>query len=662
MNIKNLILTFLMGLLICFVLSLNSYAWIDDSQITIRSRTDVSNKRKALIHFIWGSEGFPKRKLPSQVAIDIESPVSNLSHLKRVDMIHIAMDANQEGLAYHFVPVEPKGKLVILHHGHACTLNDAPEPEDMGCGMQGTIDALLFEGYSVLGVFMPHMTPDDCTGGHNEMFNIETVGSPMKFFLEPVAVSLHYLKTKYRTDDFPKYKEYHMVGLSGGGWTTVVYAAIDPTIKSSLPVAGTIPLYLRYNGSNGDTEQNLDEFYEIAGYPDLYLLGSYGVGRKQVHILNRRDDCCFGEDQHDESASGMSYIEAMRSYEIQVRQALERVGPGTFRLEIDDAATGHMISCNALMNTILTELNNGRRSIGASTSADAFVRGMDGDLWHYGSSGWNDTGFAMAGVPAVLEGMANQFDVFLRDPGNLLKHAYWTGWNWEIDDMPGAFIITDPVATSWGPGRLDVVAFGKDYKLYHWWSSDGHTFNLEQVSDMTGFGIPALVTFGENQLDLFFMGWDRALYHAYSNGMAPWTIEKLGGEIVDSPSAVTTDGDTLRVYVRGRNGELQEVRQTSRGDWHWTSLSPVTGSTRILLSGSPSAILQGDAVKVYMRTSAGKLSSFRLLGDRWSFSKHGKTITGSPTAVPGGVFVRGKIADLWLLDRTHWIYYGGDFY
>ena len=63
-----------------------------------------------------------------------------------------------------------------------------------------------------------------------------------------------------------------------------------------LPVAGSIPLYLRTGGSVGDKEQYLDEFYKLAGYPDLYLLERI-TWTKQIQILNRRDDCCFGEAQ-----------------------------------------------------------------------------------------------------------------------------------------------------------------------------------------------------------------------------------------------------------------------------------------------------------------------------------------------------------------------------
>jgi hypothetical protein len=654
LNGKSAALIFLLISVSWFISPVPVRALVNDHQITINSSKDVLNKRRALIRFIWGSAGFPKKKLPSMVTIDIPSPVSNLSNLRRVDEIHITMDAGQEGLAHHFIPVRKNNRLVILHQGHACHLNDNPAPEDAGGGMQRTINALLQDGYSVLGVYMPHMRPHDCTG-HADIFDIETTGSPMKFFLEPVAVCLNYLKTRSSTDHFPRYTEFHMAGLSGGGWTTTVYAAIDRTIKFSFPVAGTIPLYLRPSGAVGDLEQKLDAFYRIAGYPDLYVMGSYGFGRKQVQILNRRDDCCFGEAQHDAEATGMSYVQAMRNYEAQVRQVMSTLGSGTFRLEIDEAAPGHMISHNTSINVILSELNYGRRSIGASTSTDAFFRGMNGHLWRHRSDGLEDTGFAMVGVPAVLQGIANDFDVFFRDPSNLLKHAYWTESGWAIEDMPGGVVITDPVATSWGTERFDVVALGEDYSLYHWWRSNGSIINLDQVgSSVRGLGPPALVTWGVNRLDIFFRGWDRAVYHMSSSGSAPWALHRLGGVILDFPSAVVTGGNTLRVYVRARSRRLWEVRQTNGGPWQWAPLSAATGSTETLLSGSPSASVQDDVVKVHVRTLTGNLSSFSLSGDRWGFSNHGGIITGSPTSTPDGAFVRGQRAGLWLFDATNW--------
>jgi hypothetical protein len=692
-------LALLMGLVIWFVSPAPVRALVDDRQITISSATDVSNKRQRLIQFIWGSAGFPSDKLPSSRTLDVcslprgnQSPandvcgfVNNLSNLERVDEIRMAMSWDQEGLAYHFIPAERKNhRLVILHHGHACTMNDSPEFADVGFGMQRTINALLQDGYSVLAMYMPHFRPDDCWYGrlHDPMFTIPvTTGSPMKFFLEPVAVALNYLKTQSSTDNFPQYQEFDMVGLSGGGWTTTVYAAIDPTIKFSFPVAGSIPLYLRFGDSIGDLEQTLPAFYQIAGYPDLYVMGSYGSDRKQVQILNRLDDCCFGRAEHDAAATGMSYVQAMRTYEAQVRQVMFTLGferfSGTFRLEIDDAPPGHMISHNAIVNVILSELNQGRRYIGADTSTHAFVRGMNGHLWHHGPGGWEDTGIEMVGVPAVLHGIvegdfSNKFDVFYRDPGNRLMRAskITAEGSWRIKDMNG-IIITDPVATASPTGptgnRFDVVALGGDYTLYHWWWGPGGIINdikSEQTSGSAmGLGTPALVTRGVSpQLDIFFRGWDRAVYHMSSSGSAPWTLDRPGGVILDFPAAVATGGNTLRVYVRGQSRQLFEASQTNGGAWEWNSLSAVTGSTGTSLSGSPSAsLLYPRGVKVYMRTSAGNLSSFTLSEGAWGFLNHDGFITGSPTSTPGGAFVRGKSAGLWLFDGANWTSLGGVF-
>jgi len=61
-----------------------------------------------------------------------------------------------------------------------------------------------------------------------------------------------------------------------------------------------------------------------------------------VQILNRKDNCCFGERQH----KGSDYEPAMRAYERRVQAALG--GAGTFRLVIDEDAPKHMISPQAV--------------------------------------------------------------------------------------------------------------------------------------------------------------------------------------------------------------------------------------------------------------------------------------------------------------------------
>jgi hypothetical protein len=347
------------ALLIVVPWRVESAELVDDRSITVRSAAQVAQKRSALIQYLWDTNGFPTR-LPDETRTNIPCPVKKLEHLKRVDELHIRMAPGLEGLAWHFLADQPQGELVIVHHGHACTLDDDPSPNDVGYGLWRTIQGLLREGFGVLGVFMPHMRPGDCTGKHEAMFEIKTAASPIKYFLEPTAISLNYMKDAKRValDEFPRYRAFHMIGLSGGGWTTTIYAAIDPTIRCSFPVAGSIPLYLRSGGSIGDREQFEPTFYRLAGYPDLYVLGAAGRDRKQVQVLVRRDDCCFGVAQHDAHAGGLPYAEAMREYETRVQGAVKEIGAGSFRLEIDDKAPSHMISHSTIENVLLRELKN----------------------------------------------------------------------------------------------------------------------------------------------------------------------------------------------------------------------------------------------------------------------------------------------------------------
>ena len=127
---------------------------------------------------------------------------------------------------------------------------------------------------------------------------------------------------------------------SGGGWTTTLYAAIDPRVRLSIPVAGTLPEFLRageFHGprDRGDWEQYYPALYKIAGYLDLYVLGSSGEGRRQRQVLNRYDSCCFAGVRH-------------RTYETHVRAAVAKVGPGAFDVYLDESHRAHLISKDAL--------------------------------------------------------------------------------------------------------------------------------------------------------------------------------------------------------------------------------------------------------------------------------------------------------------------------
>ena len=81
----------------------------------------------------------------------------------------------------------------------------------------------------------------------------------------------------------------------------------------------------------GDYEQNDPALYDIANYPELYILGSFGQGRKQVQVINQYDPSCFG---------GIKW----QTYKDAVRQHVEHLGAGEYDLFLDDSEREHTIT------------------------------------------------------------------------------------------------------------------------------------------------------------------------------------------------------------------------------------------------------------------------------------------------------------------------------
>ncbi|WP_153067179.1 hypothetical protein [Steroidobacter cummioxidans] len=356
----------------CLPCSVSAQAGDYDHKVTITSPAEVAARRSQLIRYIWGTSSLPAGP-PSRVVLNDNPPTSGLHHLARADTLEITMALGEKGYAHHLTPKRPNKKLIIYSEGHDDNFEGTHDGR--------MIDEILRNGYSVLLVYMPHMAyftskelgvvansvfrNNPSILSHDQMFAklSPASGSVLQFFLEPVAVSLNYLRQHWQNDGFPKYTDFGMAGLSGGGWATTVYAAIDPSIRVSVPIAGSLPRYLSSPSASGDAEQLVPGFYSIAGYLDLYLLGSYEPGRSQVQVLNRRDTCCFGEDQFYKAnvTRKTSWSKAVRTYEREVRKRRPARG-GRFRVEIDESATFHEVSLNTVIKRIVGEMNRSRRA------------------------------------------------------------------------------------------------------------------------------------------------------------------------------------------------------------------------------------------------------------------------------------------------------------
>jgi hypothetical protein len=300
--------------------------------IQINRVEDITKKRDALIQYIWQGKGFPSLKLPDKVEEKIEDERYGKlfeSDLKQIDKITVRMEPGLESIAYHFIPKKCCNKLIVYHQGHR---------GDFVKGID-TIGGCLEKGYSVMAFSMPLKGMNNKPTVYLERFgkftltkheHLKLLEAPIKYFVEPVTVGLNYAE-KFSYDGV------YMLGISGGGWTTTIYAAVDTRIMQSFPVAGSYPVYLRSQSKRdwGDFEQTLPDLYRIANYPELYIMGSCGKDRKQIQILNQYDSCCF---------AGLKF----RTYEKAVKDAVAGLGKGEFRVFLDNSHKDHKISEKAL--------------------------------------------------------------------------------------------------------------------------------------------------------------------------------------------------------------------------------------------------------------------------------------------------------------------------
>ncbi|RKN44919.1 hypothetical protein D7294_07370 [Streptomyces hoynatensis] len=319
--------------------------------MTVHAEEDVAPLRAALVQEAWKSAGGRLPEALPEVERGVEAPeLPAFEGVRRIDRLTVSLPYGLRSIVFLLLPRRSDhGRFAFYHNGHG---------EEFGT-MQRTAQALLDAGYGVLLFAMPlyHWNPKELQDpadpsrtvtveSHNDLVPWETAEfSTLRFFLEPPAVAMNHVQRTYRPPSV------QMIGLSGGGWTTTVYPALDPRVTRSYPAAGSLPFFLRSappkpSPTTGDWEQRKDRhpaFYGICDFPDLYALAAVGENRRQMQILNRFDACCFNGVGH-------------RSYEAVVRQRIEVIGNGHWEL-LEDATHGeHAISPFAL-SVILWDLD-----------------------------------------------------------------------------------------------------------------------------------------------------------------------------------------------------------------------------------------------------------------------------------------------------------------
>ena len=308
-----------------------------DSLIKIDNKSDIDQKRYFLTEFFWDVETLHritfKSPLPQVESNISDSRYDNFQNLKRIDRLTVEMEYGINSISYLFIPEKSNEKLILYHQGHG---------GDFILG-KNTIQFFLDRNFTVLASTMPLVGMNnqpiveiDGFGkikliSHEQLKFLEVNNfNPMRLFLDPIQINLTFLDKEYDFD------QYSMVGLSGGGWITVVYSAIDERISNSFSVAGSMPFYLRVDERDiGDYEQTNIDLYRNVNYLELYILSASGDGRKHVQIFNKNDPCCYPGNGYE-------------TYEFVIKDKISQLGQGNFQIFVDDTHNEHKISDVAL--------------------------------------------------------------------------------------------------------------------------------------------------------------------------------------------------------------------------------------------------------------------------------------------------------------------------
>jgi hypothetical protein len=197
-------------------------------------------------------------------------------------------------IRWWYPPAHDGRRFAIYHEGHAP--DNLRTPEGLA-----TRDWLLSQGWAVVYMDMPlrGINWKDQKPGLIDHEDFETLAAnwagayhPLGLFLEPVA---HVVNLIYQqATDEPLIM---MTGRSGGGWTTLWYAALDPRIDLAVVIAGFTPLQIRdrptLDGGQikpGDWEQNVSSIYDHVSYEDLVNLLT---DRPVLYLYGQYDPCCF---------------------------------------------------------------------------------------------------------------------------------------------------------------------------------------------------------------------------------------------------------------------------------------------------------------------------------------------------------------------------------
>lgn len=306
------------------------------THMTINNPSDAITKRTQLYQDVFGSSGIPTFGNEYDGTCCDGDPAGYFGRNDGVSKWFGFHMENGVRARTMFITFPGSTCLTIINGGHeegffpgdppvnAITKRFAGKPCDI------ILSSMPLQGENLFARQYLNIPKDEDPHDYLGTFSV-TSGSPLKYFLIPAMGTLNYALTQR------SYWKVIVIGISGGGWTTTMMAALDPRITNAYAIAGSVPLAYRNPNPEGDWEQYNLPF----DYLDIYAMSVAEPGRRSFLIYNGHDSCCFQADE-------------VRPWARPLKERLSAF-PGTFGIYMLFSASMHSlqpIMADFIMNDI----------------------------------------------------------------------------------------------------------------------------------------------------------------------------------------------------------------------------------------------------------------------------------------------------------------------
>lgn len=327
------------------------YPLVPTEEFKFKTFEEAKEARQKLIELIWKNEnnmGISPFKVNKRVwDYTRDEKVHNKlmqvtsDYLSHVDQLEISIAYGYTTHVNIYYPKnlnEYRDTLILYNQGHDVT-DSLRTVDEVGLfierGFVVAVTTMPVQGNSYIEDVMPVKIGSKVTkqkyriNTHDDFMVLDDAEiNPLIFFVEPIVVATNYAKEQ-------GYSNIIIGGISGGAWSAMLAAAIDPEIDFTFATAGPLPPFLEEPAA-GDFEFNYSKLNNTLTYLEMYSLASLEHGRRVVQIFNKHDACCS------------RVVTRHLGYERLLNNFLSINGGGSFEVYIDEQETKHAMSENTI--------------------------------------------------------------------------------------------------------------------------------------------------------------------------------------------------------------------------------------------------------------------------------------------------------------------------